>query len=133
MTSLNTHTRLAAPALVLAGMLAVPVYGHHGTAASYDDSKQVTVTGKITEFWWRNPHSALFIDTINDKGEHTNWSIEMGSPGVLTRAGWNRRMLVAGDMVSSVVHPSRAGTPVGVCSDPCNVTANGKTLSVREP
>jgi uncharacterized protein DUF6152 len=125
--------RLAVLAILLAGAVNTPVSGHHGTAASYDESKQVTVRGKVTEFWWRNPHSALFIDAVNDNGERVNWSIEMGSPGVLTRAGWNRRMLGAGDMVSIVVHPSRAGTPVGVCANPCNVTANGKTLSVREP
>ena len=133
MTSLHISIRVTGLALLLAAAMTAQVSGHHGTAASYDEAKSVTVAGKVTEFWWRNPHSALFIDAVNDKGEHVNWSIEMGSPGVLTRAGWNRRMLVAGDMVSIVVHPSRAGTPVGVCANPCNVTANGKTLSVREP
>ena len=50
------------------GMVTVPLSGHHGTAASYDSSKKMTVTGKVTEFWRRNPHSALFIDVTDEKG-----------------------------------------------------------------
>ena len=124
---------LVGAAILLAGMMTAPVSGHHGTAASYDGSKQVTITGKVTEFWWHNPHSALFVDVTNEKGERVSWSIEMSSPGVLLRAGWTRRTFVAADAVSVVVNPSRAGTPVGVCLNPCAVTVNGKALSVREP
>ena len=107
--------------------------GHHGTAVSYDSTKEVTISGKVTEFWWRNPHSALFIDVTDDKGALVNWSVEMSSPGVLLRAGWTRKTFVAGDAISIVVHPSRAGTPVGVCLNPCTVSVNGTALSVREP
>jgi len=79
---------------------------------------------------WLDEWGMPFTD---EKGAVVNWSVEMSSPGVLTRAGWNRRMFVAGDAVSIVVNPSRAGTPVGVCLNPCTVTANGKALSAREP
>ena len=133
MTPFNTRARLAGPAVLLTGMMTAHAFGHHGTAVSYDDSKQVMITGKVTEFWWRNPHSALFLDITDEKGERVNWSIEMNSPGVLMRGGWTRRTFVAGDAVSIIVHPSRAGTPVGVCLNPCAVTVNGKPLSVREP
>ena len=133
MRPFNTRARLVGVATLLAGMMTAHVSGHHGTAASYDGTKQVTIAGKVTEFWWRNPHSALFIDVTDDKGEHVNWSIEMSSPGVMLRAGWTRRTFVAGDTVSIVAHPSRAGTLVGVCLNPCTVTLNGKSLSVREP
>ena len=133
MTPFSTRTRVAGLAGVLAGMMTAHVSGHHGTAVSYDHSKQVTIAGTVTEFWWRNPHSALFIDITDEKGERVNWSVEMNSPGVLQRGGWNRRTFVAGDAVSIVVHPSRAGTPVGVCLNPCEVSVNGKPLSVREP
>ena len=64
----NQRMRCAGLALLLVGMMTVHLSGHHGTAASYDSSKQVTITGKVTEFWWRNPHSALFIDATDEKG-----------------------------------------------------------------
>ena len=118
--------------LLLLAMTTARLSGHHGTAASYDNDKQATISGKVTEFLWRNPHSALFIDAVDEKGEHVNWSVEMSSPGVLTRAGWTRRIFVPGDTVSITVHPSRAGTPVGVCLNPCKVTVNGKELAARE-
>jgi hypothetical protein len=73
-------------AILLARMVAVPLVAHHGTAVSYDDSREITVTGTVTEFWWRNPHSALFIDVVDENGARVNWAIEMSSPGVLTRA-----------------------------------------------
>ncbi len=133
MTPLDIPARLAGLAVLLAGVIAVPVAGHHGTAASYDGKKVVTIAGKVTECWWRNPHSALFIDVVDDKGAPVNWSVEMSSPGVLVRAGWTRRMFAAGDAVSIVINPSLAGTPVGVCLNPCTVTVNGKPLSAREP
>lgn len=124
---------LAGVVLMLVGLMAAPASGHHGTAASYDGAKQVTISGTVTEFWWRNPHSALFIDATDDKGGRVNWSVEMSSPGVMLRAGWTRKTFAAGDTVSIVVNPSRAGTPVGVCLNPCTVTVNGKPLSAREP
>ena len=132
MTLRNTRVGLGGLAFLIAGMLTANVAGHHGTAASYDGSKQVTLTGKVTEFWWHNPHSALFVDVTDEKGARVNWSVEMSSPGVMVRAGWTRRTFAAGDAVTIVVHPSRAGTPVGVCLNPCTVNVNGKPLSARE-
>lgn len=133
MTQFTTRARSAGLAVLLAAMMAAHVSGHHGTSASYDASKEVTVTGKVVEFLWRNPHSALFIDAVDEKGAPVKWSVEMNSPGVLTRSGWSRRTFVAGDTVSITVHPARAGTPVGVCLNPCAVSVNGKALSAREP
>jgi hypothetical protein len=133
MTAFSARARLAAVAILLSGMMTAPVSGHHGTAVSYDASKEVTITGKVTEFWYRNPHSALFLDVTDDKGERVSWAIELGSPGTLTRSGWTRRTFTAGDTVTIVINPSRAGTPVGVCDGPCKATVNGKDVSRREP
>ncbi|MBI4484750.1 MAG: hypothetical protein HY655_01955 [Acidobacteria bacterium] len=132
MTSYTTRAQLVGFAVLLVGSTTAHVYGHHGTAVSYDHDKEVTVTGKVTEFWWRNPHSALFIDVTNEKGEHVIWGLELGSPATLLRAGWMRRTFNPGDTVSIVVNPSRAGTPIGVCDSPCRVTVNGKVLSRSE-
>jgi hypothetical protein len=129
MTPLNTRARLAGLAILLAGMMSAHVSGHHGTAVSYDDSKKVSVVGTVTDFWWRNPHSALFLDVTSDKGEKVGWAIELGSPGSLMRTGWTRRTFTAGDTVSIVVNPSRAGTPVGVCDSPCKAIVNSKEIA----
>ena len=102
--------------LSLAGLLlfCVPVFAHHGTGSSYDATKQVTFTGVVDEFVWANPHSQLFVNVKGPDGTVTRWGVEMNSPGVLARAGWTRRRLKPGDEVTVTVHPSLAGTPVGV-------------------
>jgi len=41
--------------VALAGVAGV-ASAHHGSAISYDLSKQVTVTGVVTEWVWKNPH-----------------------------------------------------------------------------
>ena len=74
---------------------------HHSFAAEFDITKPVTLTGKVTKIEWTNPHAFLFID-VPDKqtGSVTNWEIEMGSPNGLTRLGWTRSLLKAGDEVT---------------------------------
>jgi hypothetical protein len=36
--------------------------------------------GKITRVEWTNPHSYLYIDVIDDKGNVTNWGCEAAGP-----------------------------------------------------
>jgi hypothetical protein len=80
---------------------AAVVDGHHSFAAEFDITKPVTLTGKVTKIEWTNPHAFLFIDVADKQtGGVTNWEIEMGSPNGLTRLGWTRTLLKAGDEVT---------------------------------
>lgn len=111
-------------ALAIAAGLA-PVLAHHGTAASYDQTKWVTLKGTVTEFLWRNPHSALFLDVKQSDGNVTAYSIEMFSPSLMVKQGYKRTVLKAGDEVEIDVHPSHARTPSGECLG-CRLIVNGK-------
>ena len=115
---------LIAIALVIG--LAAIAFGHHGTGISYDQNKQIEVKGTVTEFAWKNPHSALYLDVKGADGKVQNYAVELNSPGVLTRQGWNRNFFKVGDEVVIFVHPSLAKGPVGECLNPCKVTINGK-------
>ena len=33
-----------------------PTWAHHAFASEYDESKRVTISGKLSEFKWTNPH-----------------------------------------------------------------------------
>jgi Family of unknown function (DUF6152) len=112
-----------------AALFSLPGAAHHGTSASYEGNVWVTVEGTVAEFRWRNPHSSLFLDIVNEKGEHVNFGIELPSPILMSRTlGWTRDTFKPGDAVQFRVHPSRTGAPVGVCLSECNVHVNGKLL-----
>lgn len=113
---------------------ALPVAAHHGTAVSYEQSAWITVKGTVTEFRWRNPHSALFLDIVDDKGDNVNYAIELPSPVLMSRSnGWTRASFKPGDVVEFRVHPSRTGAPVGECLTDCLVYVNGELLPSRLP
>jgi len=101
------------------GLLSAPLLAHHGTNISYDRTTTVTIEGIVSEFWYRNPHPALFIDVKDEDGEATRWAIEIApTPYTLALRGWNKRRsdeaLTPGTPVSVTIYPARAGTPVGL-------------------
>ena len=113
---------------------ALPAVAHHGTAVSYEQDTWITVTGTVTEFRWRNPHSALFLDITSEAGETTNYAIELPSPVLMSRSnGWTRATFKPGDLVEFRVHPSRTGAPVGECLFDCLVHVNGELLPSSLP
>jgi hypothetical protein len=95
-------------------LLSLAAQAHHGTGASYDLTKQVTLKGTVTEFAWTNPHVQIYFDVPDNAGNLVHWAAECGSPGVLAREGWSKHLLKFGDAVTIVVSPGKTGAPVGV-------------------
>ncbi len=109
--------RVSVMSLAMAACLFVigaPVVAHHGTNASYDMGKHVTLTGVVTEFTWSNPHCQIYFDVKDDNGNVVHWAAEASSPGQLRISGWTKDLLKAGDQITITLSPSRASTPVGV-------------------
>jgi len=63
------------PFILIAGigmLLAVmPLLAHHSFSAEYDQSKVVTLTGKMIDFEWVNPHSWVHLEVTNPDGTKT--------------------------------------------------------------
>ena len=78
----------------------VPALAHHSFAAVFDDKKPIKLTGTVTKLEWQNPHTWFYMDVKDETGKTTNWGMEMGSPNLLIRAGWNRNSLKIGDVVT---------------------------------
>jgi len=106
---------------------ALPLSAHHGTAGSYDQNKTITVQGTVKEFWWRNPHSALFLDANDESGKPVTYALEMGSPQTLVKFGYTRTTFKPGDKVTMPMHPSFTN-PVNGEALSRNVTVNGNKL-----
>jgi Family of unknown function (DUF6152) len=106
---------LILPAVVAAGAagFAPPLWAHH-SFAMFEPTKTLTFKGTIKTFQWTNPHVIVWVLVQPDGGAAAQeWSLETTSPGVLTRAGWTRQSLKAGDRVSVVLSPLRDGSHGG--------------------
>ena len=99
---------LVALALTSAVALVASASAHH-SFAMFDPAKVVTLQGKVKEFRWVNPHVSLFVEVTAPAGQSGVWSVELTSPGNLTRLGWSRQSLKAGEHVAVEVNPLRDG------------------------
>jgi len=106
--------RRSAIAFLILFVTVVPLLAHHGRGASYDDKKLETIQGVVTEWAWRNPHCALYVDVKGADGKVVNWGFESQSVGSLSKLGMNRRSFQVGEQVTIKFNPSRGGAPVGV-------------------
>ena len=80
-------------AVIGALLVAIPVFAHHSFSAEYDSSKQLTLTGKIVNFEWVNPHSWIHVEVTNPDGSKTLWKGETPPVNVLYRNGWTKPMV----------------------------------------
>jgi hypothetical protein len=106
------------------GLAGADLLAHHGTNASYDPTKEVTLTGMVTKFLMVNPHGQLHFAVKGPDGTVVTWGGELHSIALLRRAGWSRDTVKPGDIVSVRGYPSRAGTPFMVVQE---VVVNGKS------
>ena len=102
----------------------------HHSKAFYDLTKEVTVTGTLTEFIWTNPHTWVVVAVADPStGEAVEWRLEGGGPYGLANQGWTRSSLKPGDAIVAAVHPLRDGTPGG---EFVRVSANGVAVGRTE-
>jgi len=116
---------------ILAITVAMPaiVWAHH-SAAIFDRQSVVALQGTVTRFSWTNPHVYIYVETRDDAGAVVEWEIETDATPILTRSGWTRDSLVAGDQVTIRANPDnnaarRHGLLVSVS------TSDGATLTAR--
>ena len=116
------------PLMALPFLLAavLPGTAHHGTAVTYDQEVWISVEGVVSEFYWRNPHSALFLNVTDEDGSVSEYGVELASPTLLVRQGYNRNLFKPGDHVVIRVHPSKVDAPVGECLFSCEMLVNGE-------
>ena len=105
--------RISLASLLAAGFLApvTPAVAHHSAAAAYDESKRVEAQGTVTKVLVRNPHSWIFLESADDKGQKVEWQIEMGG---VPSMSWAKDGLPIGTSVKVAGHPSRAPGSHGI-------------------
>jgi hypothetical protein len=79
---------------------AASALAHHGVAPHYDDSKQVTLDGVVTEFEFINPHSFVYLRVTDASGKSAIWHCELASRSVLARNGLKAETFAPGTRVT---------------------------------
>jgi hypothetical protein len=98
---------------VAAGLLAgfpPSVSGHHSFPAHYQADSSVRLEGTVSEFLWRNPHTFIHLEVVNEAGEPQIWAIEWNNTVIMANAGFTSETFHTGDDVIITGNPSRDGT-----------------------
>ena len=93
--------------LLLAQASAEGVAAHHSTPVNFDQSKEITIEGVLTEIAWRNPHSRFRVDVTGEDGSTAEWLAEMGGINIMRRAGFPMKMFAVGDRITITGNPGR--------------------------
>jgi hypothetical protein len=91
-----------------------PALAHHSFQAEYDQSKPLTLVGKITRVLADNPHGWIYLDAANAQGKVVNWALELPAPNVLRRNGFDRgiyeTLMTAGESVTVTAYAAKDGS-----------------------
>jgi hypothetical protein len=96
--------------VVAAGLVmpSAPMFAHH-SLANYDREKEITLTGTVTEFLLKNPHSFIVFEVKEADGTAVKWTAGSSSPMRLFRMGWKTTTLKPGDQITVTGGPHRGG------------------------
>ena len=91
-------------------LFATGSHAHHSVAVGFDMERRVTVTGKIVDMEWINPHARMFFEVEQENGETQTWIISFTSANNLFRRGWRSTHLPVGATITVSGFPARDGS-----------------------
>ncbi|MDY6982036.1 MAG: DUF6152 family protein [Pseudomonadota bacterium] len=94
---------LLAASIAAAG---VPAHAHH-SAAAFNTDAEVTRTGVVTQYSFRNPHVYLTMEVTKEDGSKVEMEVEAGAASVIGPIGFSRDSVKVGDVVTVHGNPGR--------------------------
>ncbi len=126
------RSRHAVSALVIVILFGAPATrAHHSFAPYFDSSKPVSISGTITEYEARNPHSYLHISAVDENGKTREYVCESHGVTQLTRNGITPQLLKVGTKVR--VSGSLSRQSPYMCFFDTLELSDGRTLSINGP
>ena len=92
-------TRVVFPALLALLVSAPAAFGHHSFAATYHEDQEARIEGRIIQFLFRNPHSYVHVEALDETGTMRKWVIEWRAASGLSTQGVGGNTLKVGDVV----------------------------------
>jgi|SRR5688500_5707081 hypothetical protein len=101
----------ARPALLLLVLaLSAASLGAHHSHGNYNMTEYTTLKGVVKEVHWINPHTWIYLEVKDDKGEPTVWALEGASVIQVERRGWKKDMIKIGSTIGVRCHQLRDGS-----------------------
>src|SRR5947207_14863884 len=87
---------------VLATLIAFPLalFAHHSRA--HYGTEEISTTGTVIEYKWRNPHVFVVWEVKDQSGKATQWVGEMASVTSMIADGMTKDSLKQGEMVTVI-------------------------------
>lgn len=104
---------LALVALTFSMLFVSSVSQAHHSAAQFDFSQMVPVTGKVIHVDVSNPHIDLILEITNDDGSTKQVQFEGHSRNNVYRRGWRPGAFEEGDVITIFIAPMRNGEDGG--------------------
>lgn len=117
--------------VVLVLMLAMQssVWAHHGFGLLFDVTDQVRIEGVVKEFKFKNPHSSIYLDVVDENGQLESWHCEAQARSVLMRKGVKQADIKVGDKI--VLEGARGRNKSNECEVGTWILADGSTRVMR--
>jgi len=87
------------------------ILAHHG-ASVYDSTKLSTLKGTVSDFQFMNPHTEILFEVTGADGKVEKWTAEAPSLTTMSRAGWNKNIMKAGDKVTFIGNLAKSGSHI---------------------
>ena len=99
--------RLGPGAVLATVLLAAGASAHHSVPVNFDQTREISVTGVLTEIKWLNPHSHFRMGVADGEGGTVEWLVEMGAMNTMRRAGFQTDRFSLGQLVTITGWPGR--------------------------
>lgn len=109
---MNTCIRIISALTLAITLTMTPVMAHH-SFAMFDLKQQTLVEGRVTDWHFNSPHSWLYIEAPDDKGDLQTWSFEGAAPIHAIRQGVTGNTFFKGEQVRVVMSPLQDGRNAG--------------------